>query len=214
MKLDSEEKVLDAARLAIDTLEQEAQIRQKMEAHGYTAEQVKEGKTLLTKALNVRHKKDACYDTQWELSQQIKAQLGAVQGQFREYAKVARTAYRNEPGTLHMLRIERMDQQGWACVRQAAYFYHKLQEKKLSLQAYGVSAKEIQQATAETTELLTLRQVRIRQKGMAESCTQEKQQAFRELRAWVMELRGIARIAFKSNPQLLEAFGMLVRSLV
>lgn len=208
----TEEKVVDATRLAVDTTEQEAAIRQKMEQYGFTPARMTEGKTLLTQAITARQKKDACYDRQWELAQQISAQLEAVQAQFKEHLKVARTAYRNEPATLHALRIERIAQRGWPLVRQAAHFYHKLQERQLSLQAYGVSAKVIQQAMTDTNELLVLRQGRIRQKGFAESCTQEKKQAFRELRAWVAEFRNIARIAFKDNPQLLEAFGMLVRS--
>lgn len=214
MRLDSEIKTLDAAQLAISNTENDADIRQRMEAYGIQAEALKRGKTLLANAKKCIKKKDDCYDRQWELSQQINVQLEAVQSQAREYIQVARTAFRHEPATLHTLRVETLARAGWPCVRQAAYFYHKLQERKLSLQAYGVSDKAIQQATADTNELLVLRQGRIRQKGLAESCTQEKKQAFRELRAWVTEFRGIARIAFKDNPQLLEAFGMLVRAKV
>ena len=210
----TEEKVVDAARQAIGTTEQEATIRQKMKQYGFTPARMKEGKTLLTQAITARKKKDAYYDTQWEMAQQINAQLEAVQGQFKEHMKVARTAYRNESSLLHALRIERTARRGWPCVRQAAYFYHKLQERKLSLEAYGISTQEIQQATADTNELMVLRQGRIRQKGFAESCTQEKKKAFRALQAWVSEFRSIARIAFKDNPQLLEAFGMLVRAKV
>ena len=212
MKPLTDQKVLDAAHLAIDATEQETLIRQKMEQYGFGPVRMKEGKTLLTQATTAQQKKDRCYDTQLELAQQINAQLEAVQAQFKEHLRVARTAYRNEPTVQQILRIERIAPAGWSCVRQASYFYHKLQERKLSLATFGVSAKEIQQATTDTTQLLVMRQGRIRQKGLAENCTQKKNEAFRKLKKWVSEFRAVARIAFKDNPQMLEAFGMLVRS--
>ena len=214
MKPLTDQKLIDAVQLAVTATEQEAFIREKMEQYGFTSTRMKEGKSLLIQAMAAQRKKDTCYDTRWEMTQQINTELEAVQAQFKEHLGVARTAYRNEPATQHMLRIERIAQAGWPCVRQAAYFYHKLQERKLSLAAFGISPKEIQQATTDTTQLLVLRQARIRQKGLAESCTQEKKDAFRQLKKWLSEFRAIARVAFKENPQMLETFGMLVRSTV
>ena len=214
MILAKDHEVLEAAELTVGLLEQDAPVRQQMEKYGFTKANVKEGKELLTQAINAQQKKDSSYDAQYELGQQIKAQLEAVQAQFKDHVKVARVAYRNEPTVLHTLRIERIGQKGWPSVRQASYFYHKLQERGLSLAAYGVSNEDVQRATQETTQLLVLRQGRIRQKGVAENYTQEKREAFRALRKWVRECRDVARIAFKDHPQRLEAFGMLVRSTV
>lgn len=214
MQLDTDELVLDVAQLTLHTLEQEKELLQLMKAHGYSTEETKRGKTLVQKAIDARSQKDACYDVQWELGQQVNAQQSALRTQFREHAKLARTAYRNEPTTLHTLRIERFEKGRWAGVRQAAHFYHKLQERKLSLQALGVSAQEIQQATTDITDLMVLRQARIRQKAKSESCTQTKNKAIRELKDWVMEVRSTARFAFKKNPQMLEAFGVVVRASV
>ena len=208
------QQVLETAQLAVNITEQEAPIRQKMEKYGFIPARMKEGKNLITRAIAAQRKKDSGYDSQLELAQQINAQLEAVQAQFKEHLRVARTAYRNDSTAQQILRIERIASRGWPCVRQAAYFYHKLQERKLSLQPFGVTAKEIQQATTDTTQLLVMRQERIRQKGLAENCTQEKNEAFRQLKKWVSEFRAVARIAFKDNPQMLEAFGGLVRSAV
>jgi cell division inhibitor SulA len=77
-----------------------------------------------------------------------------------------------------------------------------------------VSNKEIQQATTDITNLMVLRQARIRHKAKAESCTQAKRAAFHELQTWVQDLRNTARFAFKKNPQMLEAFGVTVRAAV
>ena len=212
MILAKDHEVLEAVELTVNTLEQDKSIRQRMEKHGFTNANVKEGRSLLTEAITAQRKKDHCYDTQYELAQQIKVQMEAVQAQFKDHLKVARTAYRNEPSVLHTLRIERIEQKGWPCVRQATYFYHKLQERNLSLEQFGVSIEDIQQATTDVTQLLVLKQGRTRQKGLAENCTEKKNEAFRQLRTWVSECRAVARIAFKDAPQMLEAFGILVRS--
>ena len=212
MKLDKDEKILDAALLAINSIEKEASVRQQMEAYGLTTERLGEGKNLLSNATYTRQQKDTCYNIQWELRQQINARLEAVQEQFGEHLRVARIAFRKEPTLLHTLRIERVAPKGWPSVRQAAHFYQQLQVHKLSLAGYQVSAKELERAASDTHELLSLRQERIRQKGLAESSTEAKNRAFQALRQWVSECRNIARLALKDNPQLLEGFGMTVRS--
>lgn len=213
MHLDTDEGVLDAAQQTLHTLEHEKDVLELMKAHGYAAENIKRGKTFLEKAIDARRQKDGCYDTQWELGQQVNARQTALHAQFREHAKLARTAYRNEPTALHALRIDRFDKGKWAGVRQAAHFYHKLQERKLSLQTLGVSDQEIRQAATDLTDLMVLRQGRIRQKAKSESCTQAKKEAVRALRDWVRETRNTARFAFKKDPQMLEAFGVVVRAM-
>ena len=212
MKLDKDERILEAAQLAVSYIENDASLRQKMEAFGFTPERLEVGKELLSVAVRNQQQKDVCYNIQWELRHQISEQLEAVQDQFDEHLRVARIALRKQPTVLNTLRIERIEPKGWPRVRQAAYFYQQMQKQKLSLQGYTVSPKELQRAAAETHGLLSLRQERIRQKGLAESSTEAKNRAFEALRQWVRECRNIARIALKDSPQLMEGFGVLVRS--
>ena len=214
MQLDSEKRIIEAARFAINNTKEEAHIRQQMEVYGFGSTRLKQGETLLNKAQQSIQEKDRCYQGQWELSQQIKAQSEAIQTQVRDHISIARVAYRQDVALLHLLRIETMARPGWSLVWQAEYFYNKLREQKLSLATYGVSDAIIQQAARETGQLLALREKRARQKAQAENSTQTKRTALRELRAWVMEFRGAARLAFRSEPQWLEAFGMTTRAVV
>ena len=211
MKLNKDESILDAARLAINSLEKDPLVQQKMSTYGFTAARVKEGKSLLSSAVRSQQQKDQHYSTQWTLSQQISEQLAAVQEQFRDHLRVARIAFRKQPAVLHSLKTQRIAPKGWPCVRQAAHFYQQIQSQKLSLSGYEVSAKVLQRAAAETTALLELRTERYRQKGLAESSTESKNQAFAALRNWVSECRSIARIALKDDPQRMEGFGMVVK---
>ena len=214
MKLNTDKKVREAAQVALYNTEREESIRQRMEAYGFRAEDLKRGKALMARVKACTDEQDHGQQRQWELSQQIKEQTKAVQDQARDHIQVVRTLYRHEPAVLHFLRVETMSRSGWPMVEQAAYLYEKLQERKLSLAAYGISDQAIRRAATETSALLTLRQDRSYQKAQAEHCTQTKRQAIKELYGWVVEFRAIARLAFKSEPQWLEAFGMVVRSAV
>ncbi|MDF9795122.1 hypothetical protein OKW21_000385 [Catalinimonas alkaloidigena] len=214
MKLNAEHKVLEAAQLALSTMELEESIRLQMEAYGLSPKKKHQGQSLVDKALEYQKKHKVLYDAQWSLSQQLNAQLGTLEAQFKEHAWVARTAFRKQPEVLHALKIKRFANHGWACMRQAAYFYARIEEMELNFQPFGVSKKELEQATASIHQAMQMKEERTRRKGIAESCTQEKKAAFKALRLWVMEFRAIARLTFRDNPQMLEMFSILVPSKV
>ncbi|MEK6481615.1 hypothetical protein WJR50_28990 [Catalinimonas sp. 4WD22] len=211
MKLNAEHRVLEAAQLALSSMKEE-RVKLQMEAYGLSPERKQKGQSLIDKVLECQKKHKALYDAQWSLSQQLNAQLGMLEVQFKEHAWVARTAFRKQPEVLHALKIKRFADHGWAIVRQAAYFYARIAEMELNFQPFGISKKELEQATASVDQAMRMKEERIRRKGMAESCTEEKNAAFKALRLWVMEFRAIARLTFRDNPQMLEMFGILVPS--
>ncbi len=205
----SDSSVLETALLAISGMEQES-IRLMMEAYGLTPERKQQGESLIDKAKSCQKDQVALYDAQWSLSQQLNAQMDAVQAQFKEHANVCRTALRREPTLLYSLKINRFAKEGWPCIRQAAYFYAKVSEQELNLQPYGVSKKELEQASASVNSLLAMKGERTQKKGMAESCTQQKNAAFKALRQWISEFRTTAHMAYRDDPQMLEGFGIVV----
>lgn len=214
MNLKSESSVLDAAQLALSGTVREESVRLQMEPYGLTPAFQQQGNTLIEKAKGCQSRQVSLYDEQWSLSQQLNAELDAVHGLFKEHAKVTRMALRKEPDLLHSLKIERFVKQAWPLVRQAEYFYGRVLAQELNLQPYGISKKEVEQASAAVSRLLELKETRTHKKGLAENCTQEKNAAFKELRDWVSRFRAIARLAFKDNPQMLEMFGIQVLSKV
>lgn len=214
MQLNTDTNIRRAAQHAINNTEKKDVIRQRMEAYGVDAAHLNRGKSLLAKAEACTADKDRCYQAQWETSQQIKVQLEAVEPQTRDHIQVVRTAYRHEPEVVRELRIDSLARSGWLSVAQAEYFYEKLRQRKISLASYGISDADVRKAATEIRGLLTLREERAVQKAEAEHCTEAKQAAYKALHKWVSEFRAIARIAFRDEPQWLEAFGMVARSAV
>ncbi|WPP49396.1 hypothetical protein [Catalinimonas niigatensis] len=212
MKLNADYKVLEAARLALSTIALEESVRLQMEVYGLSPERIQKGQSLVAKALDCQRKQAVLYDAQWSLSQQLNAQLGALEAQFKEHAWVARSAFRKQPDVLHVLKIRRFANHGWPSIRQAAYFYARVEELELNFQPFGISKKELEQASASIMQAMGMKEERMRKKGMAENCTQEKKADFKALRQWVLDFRAISRLTFKDNPQMLEMFGILVPS--
>ncbi|WPP48657.1 hypothetical protein [Catalinimonas niigatensis] len=214
MKLDTELKIMEAALLALSGTQQEVGVGVQMEGFGLTPIFRQKGNDLVNKVKDCQSRHTNLYNEQWSLSQQLNAELDATHTQFKEHAKVARTAFRKEPEVLHALKIELFVKQAWPLVRQADYFYTQVLKQELNLQPFGVSKKEVEQASASVTKLLEMKEARMRKKALAENCTQEKNAAYKELRGWVSDFRTMARLAFKNNPQMLEMFGIQVLSKV
>ncbi len=214
MKLDTELKIMEAVQLALSGTQQEVGVGLQMEVFGLTPVFRQKGNDLMNKVKDCQDRHTNLYNEQWSLSQQLNAELDATHTQFKEHAKVARTAFRKEPDVLHALRIELFVKQAWPLVQQADYFYTQVLKQELNLQPYGVSKKELEQSSTSVRQLLEMKEARMRKKALAESCTQEKNAAFKELRDWVSDFRAMARLAFKDNPQMLEMFGIRVLSKV
>lgn len=125
----------------------------------------------------------------------------------------------SKPGSLRaslpnkpLNKVNRLATGKWTCIQQAIYFYGQLQNHLAALKPFGITTEVIAQSLAAAEAVLEMKSDRTRTKGMAEDSTQEKQRAFQALRAWVMDFRRTARLAFQGNPQMLEIFGIRVRS--
>ena len=213
MNIHRDQPLVDAVRLAINNGQGDPEALQLMAKYGFGPEQWQAGHALLQRAEQCFDQCNTLEHERWALSQQINEGLLSVNEQFKEHVQAARFAFRQQPSLLHSLEIDRLATRRWESVRQSAFFYRQLQDKKLSLQAYGVSPKAVQQAAAAVEELLHQREQRTHRSGRAQHGTQEKRAALTELRAWMVEFRGVARLAFRQQPQLLEIFGMKVPSL-
>ena len=214
MNLTKISDLLEAASSAVNNTQNNPIVQQQLEAYGLRAAQLQTGKQRL-RTLEQKHNAQLqLQNERWALSQQINASLLATRDLFKDHARIALTAFRRDPALIRALGISPLATRRWECVRQAHYFYQQLQERKLSLEAFGISDKDVQQIQANVTQLLRLKEERVYKKGLSEHGTQDRKQAQNDLRDWVIEFRSIARVAFRSQPQMLEIFGMKVAAAV
>ena len=210
MNFYNQDNLEEAALLAITNTENNVARQQQLATFGFGPARFNTGKALLKAFTDKQEEQSRCQNEQWSLSKQLNASLLAVNEQFREHVLVVQAAFRHDAELLHSLNIERFATRRWEGVRQTIRFYRQLKEQKVSLANYGVSDKELQQAYANATQLRQLKQLRADKKSHSEQCTQDKMQVQKELRQWVSDFRTTARMAFREQPQTLEAFGIQV----
>lgn len=214
MNLYSNEGLSEAAQLIIDVLQEYPQAKERLEAVGFGNAQFQAGKKCVQAVNGHLTTRTQLEQERWSLSKQTNAGLEAMRDQLRMHRKAAFFALRDEPEQLYSLRIERLERGIWACVRQSLYFHQQILQQKISLEAQGISQKEIQEALKTATQLLQYKKTRFHLKGLRQQNTRELRQAVVALRAWVMEFRANARLAYRQQPQMLEMFGIQVKTSV
>ncbi len=80
------------------------------------------------------------------------------------------------------------------------------------LENYQLPREQLSQNKAMIEALIATRNRRMQKKGEAEEATRLRNEAVKALNAWMVSFRGIARIALKDKPQLLEALGIMVKT--
>ena len=214
MDLYKQHHVAEAASMAINNTQNNPARQQQLATFGFGEARFRTGQTLLKNFTQKQAAQTQCQHEQWALSQQLNESLRAVQEQFKQHVSIMQVAFRDDTVLLHSLKVDRFATRRWEGVRQMIHFYDQLRRQKITLDAYGVPAKEIQQAHSAAIHLLQLKEARADKKSCAEHSTQEKQQAQEALRLWVKDFRTTARMAFRDQPQTLEAFGINVRAKV
>ena len=214
MNLNKLDDLLEVGRATVNNATNEPGVMARLTQYGMSNAYFMTGKHLLQVLEHYQGRRLSLQNERWALSQQINAGLKAVRDQLREHSRIARFALNDNPERLHSLQVDTISTRTWDCVAQATFFYQRLQQQNITLEKFGLSKKEIQQSLDAITALLQQKQQRTHRKGQAEHGTQQIQQAQAALRDWLVEFRGIARVAYRQQPQRLESFGMPVRSSV
>ena len=174
---------------------------------------MKEGQNILTLLQSTQQTQKACYDVRWQVSDQIKQELQTLRPTFVDHVAAVRFAFRHQPAVLRTFGVKRINSSRWGWVAQAHTFYQMLEAHTEQMAKFGTSSEELQQAKASVDALIELRDDYAFKKSEAEDATQSRNQLLKQLKEWVREFHGAARLALKDNPQRLEAFGIWVRSL-
>ena len=188
-------------------------VMQRLEHFGLGPEQFQTGIALVNAVLEAQKVRQQRDSERWALSQQIGASRETTYVQSKEHI-ITRAAYRHDPPLLCKLAIGRIAAKRWEWVRPALHLYQEFTARKLNLRSLGVLPQDIAQNQAALEQLLRLREERLAQKGFAEQSTVEHRRTQQALRDWLIDLRAIARTAFRRDPPMPEMFGIVVRSLV
>jgi len=214
MKVYNITQTLDEADLIIRNVRRSEQIQKKLTIYGFPPKRINEGEKLLKVTLRLKAMMDDQQEARYETSQAWLADLHSAKATYQGYVNLARTVYRDQPTVLRKLKVDRPTPKSQQLfIEQAIHFYSKVSTYKEAIeQRYGLSTEVWSQALAEVEALSTSRSERLHLRAQAQQATEQRNRSLIELHAWVKELKYIAKVALKEEPQLLEALGMVVAS--
>ncbi len=204
-----------ASQTAIDNALNHTEIQKKMAGFGYDRKKLMEGNALCQKVRMLNFSKQSKYSEQLRSTDTFQADLLQVDKSYKKHLKIARVAFENDRATSEALQIRgkrKTDTHGW--LEQAYAFYYAIDAYTEVMSRYNVSQEELMQTRAMVEALYSTRQQQIQSKGESQQATFVRDQARKELKAYMSRFRKTARIALMDNPQLLEVLGIVIRTKV
>lgn len=191
------------------------EIKEMMNAFGYTDARMAEGQTLLDEAKRLMSLQVENYGGQYAATEQTSKEFEAAYADYMVVMKVIRVAFKGDLNALTGFRAtgaRSKSLSGW--LREARIMYTNLlaNAEALAVMArFGIQAERLQQELQQVNEVEALYSKQLEKKGEAQQSTVERDKALDALSNWYSDFRAIARIALYEKPQLLEALGIVKR---
>ena len=200
-------------RTALSNASSLQEIATRVADFGYNAKKLQQGKGIVDRADMLHSLKKDKFNSKLHISQTLDADTKACRKLYMSHVKVARQSFDPATGIHRQLGIDRaIPQNVTEWVPLAHVFYIKLQEIHDQMTRYTIPAEEVDQGQAMVEAVLHQRNMRFAKKGEAEASTHTRDLARKEMRTWMNDFYGVARIALKDQPQWLEALGIQVKS--
>jgi hypothetical protein len=207
------EYLLDAA-VAIDNYSAAPEIQALLAEVGYNADCLAIGKTLLTRATALNSQRGSEAGDQVNATSAKDAAWQQADEVYMKQVKLARIAVK-KPGDRGKLMLEgdrKHKFAGW--VEQASEFYAHACEPEIlaQLATVNLGKAKLQGGKALTDAVIAAHMAQASAIGDKENVTDERDQAFDDLAAWMSDYLAAARVALEEHPQWLEKLGVLART--
>ena len=213
LKTNISEYLLDAA-VAVDNGSASTEVQALLVEVGYDAARLAAGKTLLTRATALNSQQDSETGGQVNATSAKDAAWQQADDVYMKQVKLARIAVK-KPGDRGKLMLEgdrKHKFAGW--VEQAGAFYAHAFEPDILAQLAMVNLDEakLQGGKALTDAVIAAHKAQASAIGDKQNATDERDQAFDDLAAWMSDYLAAARVALEEHPQWLEKLGVLART--
>ena len=215
MKKHTIDTQLKQAEKAINNTLKLADLKAAMLPYGYTVAKLNAGKALYNTANDAVELSAVAAGNQLAATSAVKEAFAEARAAYQGLAKLARVVFAKQPGPLATLGLDeamprRMDPFAVAAVKLFNYNGYS-QAMKDALAAKSYDSEEISAGRGALAALDAAREVQADLIGTAQRCTADQSTALKELNAWYMEFRKLARIALKDKPQFLKRLGIPYR---
>ena len=203
-------KEIDLAGIILRNVNQ-PRIKEALATYGYDEARLKEAQALLNRFEMLQQTKKEEYRSKGKVGRSLRNDNREMHQRFVDHRSLAKYIFRNDTDGYQRLELHQpiASQQADKMVQMRQFYAEALSSHALFTR-HGLSKAELAQAQTMVEALVDVRRARLQKSGEAQHATQQRNQVRRELRAWVVDFRIIARVALRNEPQLLEALGMTV----
>jgi len=206
-------QTLAASRLMIEGALADPQLIKTLEAYGYNRKQIQKGKAHLERAWLLFDNKELSYQEKKRATQQLTAYRTELRQVFLKHSGMLRAFYRTDAATQEELGLTQATPQALdRFLTRAQRFYTKARLLQAATSDFPIADEALMQAQAMIAAISDARIQQLSKKREAERTTQQQNEALKELRQWVRDFMAIAKIAFREDPQQLEALGIVAKT--
>lgn len=198
----TKDEALQATGTTISNLESNPTLAAKLQAFGFTAESLAEGKQLLAVATEKSQKQKKETGEQHSATAHCDELFGMADVRFKVIYKVSKIAI-PEKGMQDQLGIVTLGScsfDSWA--QRRIDFYANVLSTPAILERFGkynIKAADITAAKKLVEDAVAANQVQIKETGEARMATNERNDAFDQLQSWYSELRQLAKLALDNR---------------
>lgn len=207
------EQTLSSSRIIIEGALADPQLIKITEPFGYNKKSFEKGKAKLENTQMLFDTKDECFREKKQATEDLNSARHALRDTYLRHAGVLRAFYRNNSKVLAQLGVNQSTPVALdPFLTRTQRFYSSVQG--LMVNAIGFPFMEEEVVRAQTM-ITSIHDARIRQfskKGEAQRTTQLQNEALKDLRQWVRDFLSIAKVAFRDDPQRMEALGIVVKA--
>lgn len=207
---------LNAARVALDNAETDADLQAGLAAYGYDAAALADGRARLDAAQAAQDDVSREYGEQYEATDALAQTREAAEAVYGPHLALARVAFRADRDARTALALggrRRATTAGW--IEQAEQFYANAigdADVEAGLGRFNVTPADLEAGRDAVAAVAAANAEQEREKGEAQKATETRDEALDALQDWMVDFRDVARVAFRDDPQQLEKLGLLARS--
>ncbi len=203
------DRFLNRARVAITNARGSSDILAALRAFGYDEARLQTGADLLAAAEALQIAQVRQYGAQYQTTAALRKARQAAVAQYTIHRTLARLVFKGDTEPYKALLLHEKRQRNLSdWLRQAETFYTNALADAgtlATLARYNLTLTDLQAAQATVQGVADLYGERERIRSEAQKATRERDAALEALRAWLSELRVVARIALADDAQMLEA---------
>ena len=207
---------LVTAREAIEIVQEEPGIRERMRVVGFSPVEMANGQAYQQDAERLHSTQDIEYGNQVAATKTLTDIANGIRSRLIVDRRIAVTAFNTLPGLMRQLRLPGpVAKLNEGLYNQASHFYNELLNSEEALDRmveYGTTKEVLTRRislVADMGEAMKAQQIRI---GQAQITTAQRREAMRKLDTWMSRFIKAARLAFVDEPKELKKLGIYVKS--